>query len=80
MCGVPVVSTNVNGIPEHVNSDNGILVNRGDESALLKALLDFIADKFEFNSDHIRNYAMKYFSYEAVSLQFNEVYEKVLNR
>jgi glycosyltransferase involved in cell wall biosynthesis len=80
MCGIPVISTNVNGIPEHVHSDNGILVNRGDEAALLSALIDFLNDKYDFRSEQIRTYALNHFSYEAVSAQFNEIYEKVINR
>lgn len=80
MCGIPVISTNVNGIPEHVHSDNGILVNRGDEAALLTALLDFLNDKYDFRSEQIRTYALNHFSYEAVSTKFHEVYEKVINR
>jgi glycosyltransferase involved in cell wall biosynthesis len=78
MCGVPIISTNVNGIPEHVNSSNGILVNRGDEKELLRALNDFLDEKFTFIPIELRNYALKHFSYEEVSLKFNEVYEQVL--
>jgi len=78
MCGVPVISTNVNGIPEHVNSTNGILVNRGDDEELLRALNDFLDGKFTFNPIDLRNYALKHFSYEEVSLKYNEVYEQVL--
>jgi glycosyltransferase involved in cell wall biosynthesis len=78
MCGVPVISTNVNGIPEHVNSSHGILIKRGDEKELLRALNDFLDEKFTFNPIELRNYALKHFSYEEVSLKFNEVYEQVL--
>jgi glycosyltransferase involved in cell wall biosynthesis len=78
MCGVPVISTKVNGIPEHVNSSNGILVNRRDEKELLQALKDFLEGKFTFNPIELRNYAIKHFSYEEVSLKYDEVYEQVL--
>lgn len=78
MCGIPVISTNVNGIPEHVNSSNGILVNRGDEKELLQVLNDFLDEKFTFKPIELRNYALKHFSYEEVSWKFNEVYEQVI--
>jgi glycosyltransferase involved in cell wall biosynthesis len=68
----------VNGIPEHVNSSHGILIKRGDEKELLRALNDFLDEKFTFNPIELRNYALKHFSYEEVSLKFNEVYEQVL--
>lgn len=79
MCGVPVISTNVNGIPEHLNSEKGILVNKGDESALKHALLEFISNKKTFESNILRNYALKNFSYNSVSIKFDTIYSKVLN-
>lgn len=78
MCGIPVISTNVNGIPEHVNSESGILVDRGDAITLKKVLAEFISDKYFFDKNIIRNYALKNFSYQSVSLKFSAIYSKVL--
>jgi glycosyltransferase involved in cell wall biosynthesis len=77
MCGKPVLSSNVNGIPEHVNEINGMLVNRGDENALRKAIIAFAENPERFKSDEIRAYAMKHFSYSEVGKQFTEIYQKV---
>ena len=77
MCGKPVLSSNVNGIPEHVNEINGMLVNRGDENALRKAIIEFAENPEKFKSDKIRAYAMKHFSYSEVGKQFTEIYQKV---
>jgi len=40
-CGIPVIATNVGGIPEVVNDRNGILLTERSEKALSQALQDF---------------------------------------
>ncbi|NBW71935.1 MAG: glycosyltransferase [Flavobacteriia bacterium] len=79
MMGKPVISTDVNGIPEHVNSKNGILIPKGDEAQLEKAICDFLDAKFTFDSNEIHSYAFKHFSYQEVGKQFDEQYRIVLN-
>jgi glycosyltransferase involved in cell wall biosynthesis len=78
MCGKPILSSNVNGIPEHVNEINGMLVNRGDEEALKKAIISFVKAPEKFKSSAIRAYAMKHFSYSEVGKRFTEIYTEVL--
>ena len=77
MCGKPVLSSNVNGIPEHVNEINGMLVNRGDENALKNTIISLVQNPNKFNSAQIREYAMKHFSYSEVGKQFTEIYSEV---
>jgi glycosyltransferase involved in cell wall biosynthesis len=79
MCGKPVLSSNVNGIPEHVNEINGMLVNRGDEYALRKVIIAFAENPERYKSDKIRAYAMKHFSYSEVGNRFTEIYSEILN-
>jgi len=44
-CGIPVISTNISGIPELVsNGENGLLVPERDESALADAMQKLIRD------------------------------------
>jgi glycosyltransferase involved in cell wall biosynthesis len=43
-CGLPVISTNVGGIPDVVNSETGILVSPGDTGALAEAMCRLAAD------------------------------------
>jgi len=78
MSGLPVISSNVNGIPEHVNSSNGILVNPRQEGELQQAIEDFMDEKITFNQTEIRNYAEKHFGYKSVGKAFDTVYRKVL--
>jgi glycosyltransferase involved in cell wall biosynthesis len=78
MCGKPVITSDVNGIPEHVNSLNGILVKPKDEIALFEAIKRFIIVKNDFDSTEIRRYALEHFSYNEVGKKFSQIYDKVL--
>lgn len=81
MAGIPVLSTNVNGIPEHVNSNNGILFNPKDEDALFEAMQKVILKTKKFDSkEKIRQYALDHFSYESVGKQFTEEYNEAITK
>lgn len=81
MCGKPVVSSNVNGIPEHVLPEvNGILVQPRDENALKNAMLTLAISPTKFDEKAIRTYAEKHFGYREVGKAFTEIYEKVVNK
>lgn len=79
MLGKPIISTDVNGIPEHVIESNGVLVPRGDEDKLEQAICAYLDNKIEFDSNEIHNYAFKHFSYQEVGKSFDRVYRQVLN-
>jgi glycosyltransferase involved in cell wall biosynthesis len=57
-CGVPIVATNVGGIPEVVHSDAGILVNPQEVNSLTAALA--LCLDTEWSPDAIRGHAGKY--------------------
>jgi glycosyltransferase involved in cell wall biosynthesis len=78
MSGKPVLSSNVNGIPEHVNETNGILVSPRDEVALAQAIKDWHNGKKRFSDLEIRKYAEEHFGYRSVGKKFDEVYREVL--
>ena len=78
MSGKPVISSNVNGIPEHVNKENGILVDPRDEDALGDAINAFISGEINFDSNKIRAYAMNHFSYREVGEKFTLIYRSIL--
>jgi glycosyltransferase involved in cell wall biosynthesis len=80
MLGIPVISSSVNGIPEHISEWNGILVNKGNEDELEDALYHFIHGTRNFDSNRMRQYALKHFSYKEVGRAFDTIYTSVLNR
>lgn len=76
--GVPVFSTKVGGIAEMVNNTNGRLVEKGDETALLKVLNDFLDGKFTFDSEMIKVRAKASFSSEVIGRKLLGIYESTI--
>lgn len=44
-CGCPVIASNVGGIPEFVNEENGILVDEQSEKAFSNAMLEVVSNE-----------------------------------
>lgn len=77
-CGLPVVATDVGGIPEYVNETNGILARPGDHNDMKEKLM-FMIDHFsEYNRKTIRDFAVTHFSKKAVTAKLKGLYEDVL--
>jgi len=77
-CGLPVVATSVGGIPEYINTANGILVTPGDEEALHGAI-SFMLDHYpEFDKNKIRQIAVDIFSKQAVTEKLKELYSHTI--
>lgn len=75
--GVPVIATKVGGIPEVINSKNGILIDRGDEKALLNNLKNLLEGKLSFNMDNIKKQAIEQYSSDSVGKQLAEIYKQL---
>ena len=78
MSGKPIISSNVNGIPEHVLPEFGALVDPRDEDALSKNIEDFLKGELNFDAKQIRAYALEHFGYQSVGHKFLKVYESIL--
>ena len=78
MSGVPVIATNVNGIPEYLNKQNGILVEPKNEKMLLEAMNKILDNQATFDKNKMREFAIKHFSYNAVAKKYSEIYSKVI--
>jgi L-malate glycosyltransferase len=75
-CGLPVISTDVGGIAEHVNTNTGILIKKGDISDLVQKL-DIMLDSYrKYDANAIREYAENIFSYEVVGKQYVQIYQQ----
>jgi glycosyltransferase involved in cell wall biosynthesis len=77
-CGVPVISTDVGGIREHVNDRVGVLVESGNERQLKSAIVGILNDSTRFSPEEISNYGLENFSMMAVSHQFDLIYKKII--
>ncbi len=76
--GLPVIATAVGGIPEVINSCNGILVNAGNETELLEAMRHLMIHYAEYDRDQIAKKAATEFSYKNIAEQIIAVYDSVL--
>jgi glycosyltransferase involved in cell wall biosynthesis len=75
-CGLPVVTTNVGGIPEIVHKSNGILVNDGDEAGLYQALKSLVSKSTFFDNQEIAVNASRLYNYDAVGKSFLNIYKE----
>lgn len=76
-CGLPIISSNVGGIAEHVKNDFGILVNTQNE--FLSALNQFSKNVNNYNSQLISSYAIENFSMKSVSDKLQSIYQQAIH-
>lgn len=80
-CGVPVIATNTQGIPEVViNSKNGFLSNVGDTDDMAKNAIKILTDKdlHQYLSQESRKRAVEVFNEEKIINHYLEYYENIL--
>lgn len=73
-CGLPVVSTGVGGIPEIVNSTNGILVSPRNPEKLADAMQTMLQTFRDYDAEAIREVIIKKFSNESVGKLLDNIY------
>jgi len=78
-CGLPVIASNVGGIPELVNTDNSILISPGNENELLAAMIKITSVPEKYDRKKIAETASGKFSYLAIGEQLNAIYQKILS-
>ena len=75
--GVPVIATNVGGIPEFVNDNNGRLIAAGDEKALERLLNAYLNKKLKFNNQKIRTESLNAYSPDTIGEELCNIYTKL---
>ncbi len=78
-CGLPIIATNVGGIPEMIDENKGFLIDLVNEENLAIAMLKMINDHAYFNQAKIAEDAHKKYSYSVIAKQFDELYGEILN-
>lgn len=77
-CGLPVLATEVGGIPEMIDPENGLLIPPGDEGELIAGMQKMIEKRESFNSSEIAEKAAKRYSLITVGEQFLAHYRDLL--
>lgn len=73
-CGLPVLATNVGGIPEMINETNGIMISASDESKLIAGMQIMIDNRNRFSRIEIANVASQRYSFDAIGREFCKHY------
>jgi glycosyltransferase involved in cell wall biosynthesis len=77
-CGLPVIATDVGGIKEAVNENNGLLVSSENEDELMLAMAKMIREYQNFDRRQIADKASRQFGYPAIGKQFYDLYKEIL--
>ena len=77
-CGLPIITSDVGGIAEHMDDSKGKLINAGDTKSLKNSMEHMIENADEYDANTIRDYAIKNFSNQSVADQFNDLYNRAL--
>lgn len=75
--GLPIIATQVGGIPEIVNEKLGILVPSKDPEALAEAIENMLDHFHEYPVDRLAEHAQQTYSYEAIGRMLNKVYIQI---
>ena len=82
-CGVPVISTNVGGMPEMIeNGIDGYLAEVGDIDQMAKYAIEALSNPDEFKkiSVNARKKAFENFTSEVIVPKYEELYKRVLGK
>ena len=77
-CGLPVIATEVGGIPEQIHPKNGLLIKAKNEEQLREAMISLMDNYNDYNAELIRNEAISRYSYQEVGKQFTTLYQKLI--
>ncbi len=80
VCGLPVLSTKVGIAPDYINSENGIIIDIGDENALFEAMTYMINNLKKFNNKQIQKNAQHFFNYNHIGSLIYDIYSETLNQ
>lgn len=78
--GIPVISTDVGGIREHLTPERGALIASEDETALGDTLCDWATKGAPSEATHLRQHAESVFSTAAVARAYAAVYTEAITR
>ena len=79
-CGTPVVAFDIGGIPEMLDSENGLLIPYKDSGKLTAALRGIINGEFSFDRNRIAEKARAAYSIQVAGKKYSDLYQQLLSR
>lgn len=77
-CGVPVIATNVGGIPELINESNGFLIAPGDGQQMIEAIEKIRLNPGAYDRNAISENAIEKYNYKKIGSDIDKWYYKTL--
>lgn len=74
-CGLPIISTDVGGIPELIDESNGLLMERDNENALQQSMETVYQSYAHYNREQISTNAIAKYSYQTIGKEICSVYK-----
>lgn len=77
-CGVPVVASNQGGIPDFVNKDVGVLVEKENVQQLANEINKILSGENKFDTEYLQNYAKENYSQNTSIKRLIKMYEEIM--
>jgi glycosyltransferase involved in cell wall biosynthesis len=80
ICGIPVITTQVDGVAQEVTNELGIVVSVKDEAKLIEALTNFSNKTITFDNAAISKQFETKYSHQQVGKEFLTIYQEILQQ
>jgi glycosyltransferase involved in cell wall biosynthesis len=77
--GLPVLSSDVGGISDHLSEERGLLITKGDEKELVDKMNYMLDHCYEYDKTLMHEYAVDNFSCKNIGKKFMGIYKEILN-
>ena len=77
-CGLPIISSDVGGIAESIDANNGILIDSNDIDQLTLQMLAMVNNYNKYDRQKIAKAATERYNYSSIGKQITTIYEEIL--